>query len=419
MKKKLKLYHSYLNPERDHKEDKNAGNEDVQIQIPNREEWKKHGVYPFILDDSYCLIREKRYPLTEKRGHYQFRDFLTAINAWQDADVSHPLNAKGFRAGDLFFFDTETTGLGSGTGNLIFLLGYAFIDGEEVVVKQHFLPEPGAEVPLYYSFLKSVNYNTLVTYNGKAFDWPVVKTRYTLVREHLPKLPSFGHFDLLHAARRLWKHKLDSVSLKNVEEEILGIHREGDLPGYLAPMIYFDFLESKETTGILEVMKHNEADILSLIILYTHISYQLLGLDPWQTRREQLAVGHWYSSLKEVDKAVEIFEESLATYEGEARIKALHELAFLYKKQGKYESALEAWEEVTEFASGKLFVIANIEMAKILEHRLKDFDRALQCSFRALEVCTPEKQPDIEKRILRLQSKRVRQGNFPGNRKIR
>ena len=412
LKNKLQLYQSYIQPEK--KEVRESENKKEELFIPNREEWEKHGVYPFILEDAYCLIREKRYPLTTRRGRYTFSEFLTAMNAWQTAGVSHPLNAQGFMPGDLFFFDTETTGLGSGTGNIIFLLGYAYIDGEEVVVKQHFLPEPGFEVPLYYSFLQSVDYNTLVTYNGKAFDWPVVKTRYTLIRDHLPKLPAFGHFDLLHAARRLWKHKLASVSLKNVEEEILGIRRDGDLPGYLAPMIYFDFLESKETTGILEVMKHNEEDVLSQIILYTHITFQLLGLDVQQTRREQLAVGHWYSSLKEVDQAVTIFEKTLANYDGKARLDALYELAFLYKKQKNYDRAFATFQEVAEQASGTMFVSACIELAKILEHQKKDYDQALSWSYRALEACIPEKKKEVEKRIHRLENKRARMREFPG-----
>ncbi len=415
LKNKLNIYRSYISNQHDVPGDeKKIEQEREEINIPDREQWEKHDVYPFILDDRYCFIREKRYPLTEKRGNYSFADFYRAIAAWQRADFNHPLSAKGYRAGDLFFFDTETTGLGSGTGNVIFLLGYAYVDGEEIVVKQHFLPEPGGEVPLYYSFLSSVKYQTLVTYNGKAFDWPVLQTRYTLIRENLPKLPAFGHFDLLHAARRLWKHKLESVSLKNVEEKVLGIKRNGDLPGFLAPMIYFDYMESKEIDGILEVMKHNEEDVLSLIILYTHLSFQLLGLDPEQTSREQLSVGHWYSYIKEVDKAVEIYEEGLADYHGADRLQALNELAFLYKKQKKYDLALETWIEVAKHATGKLQVGAFIEAAKIFEHQMKDYQNALQLSLSALDICEVEERQEILKRIHRLERKVERFGSFPG-----
>ena len=55
----------------------------------------------------------------------------------------------------------------------------------------------------------------MVTYNGKAFDWPQVKTRHTLIREHVPKLPPFGHFDLYHAARRMWKHQSGTLKALN------------------------------------------------------------------------------------------------------------------------------------------------------------------------------------------------------------
>lgn len=111
-----------------------------------------------------------------------------------------------------------------------------------------------------------------MTYNGKAFDWPQVKTRHTLIRDRLPKLPEFGHFDLLHGARRLWKHKMDRVSLGTVEKEELGIRRLEDTPGYLAPMLYFHFIKAQEPDLLKGVLHHNEMDVLSLISLYIHMS---------------------------------------------------------------------------------------------------------------------------------------------------
>ncbi len=133
-----------------------------------------------------------------------------------------------------------------------------------MVVRQHILPQPGNEIPLYQSFLERINYDTLVTYNGKAFDWPQLKTQHTLIREHVPKLPEFGHFDLYHASRRLWKDKLERVKLSAVETDILGIKRTSDIPGYLAPMIYFDFIERKDPEILFGILKHNELDVLSL-----------------------------------------------------------------------------------------------------------------------------------------------------------
>ena len=169
---------------------------------PFMDVWMKEGVVPFYVDGDYCLVREKTYPLDMLHGKYRFLDFKQAVKAWNDSHLNHPLSASGYQAEDLFFFDTETTGLGGGTGNTIFLLGHASITDKEVVLKQHILPQPGSEIPLYKSFLESVNYSQMVTYNGKAFDWPQVKTRHTLIREHVPKLPPFGHFDLYHACEK-------------------------------------------------------------------------------------------------------------------------------------------------------------------------------------------------------------------------
>ncbi|PNB46269.1 hypothetical protein C1X64_36925, partial [Pseudomonas sp. GW456-E7] len=88
------------------------------------------------------------------------------------------------------------------------------------------------------------------------------------IRDRLPKLPEFGHFDLLHGARRLWKHKMDRVSLGTVEKEELGIRRQEDTPGYLAPMLYFHFVKAQEPDLLKGVLHHNEMDVLSLISLY-------------------------------------------------------------------------------------------------------------------------------------------------------
>ena len=107
-------------------------------------------------------------------------------------------------------------------------------------------------------------------------------------------LPAFGHFDLFHASRRLWKHKLERLKLSIVEKEVLGIERKDDIPGFLAPMIYFDFVESKHPEGMLGILKHNEIDILSLVTLYTHLTFQLLWIRSAANKTESYEVGRWF-----------------------------------------------------------------------------------------------------------------------------
>jgi len=340
--------------------------------IPFLDIWESADTIPFFQEDEYCLIREVHYSLDQYHGKYQFRDFLKAVDWWNRYEGNHPLSAKGFHPSDLFFFDTETTGLGGGVGNTIFILGYASFTEHEVILKQHFLPQPGMEVPLYYSFLENINYTTLVTYNGKAFDWPQVKTRHTLIRDHLPKLPAFGHFDLYHASRRLWKTKMDRVKLSNVEKEILQFERKDDIPGYFAPMIYFDLVDRKNPEGVIEILKHNENDILSLITLYTHLTMQILQKDPLQTNEEKLLIGKWFDYIGDENKAFETFSQIA----DENNIDAKYELAFKLKRRKEYAEAKVLWEDVAFSGNGQIQKLAYIELAKLLEHQYKDYQLA-------------------------------------------
>lgn len=390
------------------------------IEVPFREKWEEESVLPYFMDNDYCLIREVKYPLSQQHGHYCFRDLLTAVNIWNKQPFSHPISAEGHQVEELFFFDTETTGLGGGVGNTIFILGYASISGDQLIVRQHILPHPGAEVPLYQSFLEKVNYRTLVTYNGKSFDWPQVKTRHTLVREHVPKLPAFGHFDLFHAARRLWKHKLDRMKLAIVEKEVLGVERVDDIPGFLAPMIYFDFIENKHPKGMLGILKHNEIDILSLVTLYTHLTFQLCGIDRNQTRPEIYEVGRWFATLGEKKEAEKVLS-TLATGMDATAYQAKLLLAYQHKKERNWEIARKLFLEVVDCDDNLLRLEVFLELAKIYEHRLIDYQLAIHNCQKAIFLLTQSKNQikmkshitleQFETRLKRLERKFAK---FPG-----
>lgn len=388
------------------------------IEVPYRADWEKENVYPYYFDENYCLIREVSYPLTSRHGYYMFEDFLKAVQLWNSNHVHHPISATGHKAEDLFFFDTETTGLGGGTGNTIFLLGYASIKGENLVLRQHILPNPGAEVPLYQSFLEMVDYKTLVTYNGKSFDWPQVKTRHTLVRDHVPKLPPFGHFDLYHASRRLWKHRLDKLKLSVVEKEVLGFERINDIPGYLAPIIYFDFLETNRPDGMLGILKHNELDILSLVTLYTHLTFQLNGEDPMQTRSESFEVGRWYASLGEKNEAKKVLNK-LASGKDSTSFQAKLALAYQYKKSREWEKALCLFRETADNGDSELCLEASIEAAKLLEHKQKNINQAICYCQKAMNVMKQSELRELKQNLLPELVKRIERLNrksrkFPG-----
>lgn len=358
--------------------------------IPFLQDWERAGAKPYYFEEQFCLVREVRYPLSHLHGHYPFSDLLRAVELWQSFSGNHPLSAKGLSPTNLFFFDTETTGLNGGAGNTIFLLGHAQLVDDEIVLKQHFLPEPGYEVALYKSFLESVDYTTLVTYNGKAFDWPQVQTQHTLVKEHVPKLPAFGHFDLYHASRRLWKERIESVKLANVEGEILGIKRENDIPGFLAPMIYFDFVERKDPEAILKVLQHNEVDILSLITLFIHLTIQILSEDPQQSATEKTLVGKWFQYLGEKEVAATSFIS--AAKEGD--VVAKHYLAFHRKREKKFDEAKNLWMEVSGQPILTIQKEACIELAKLMEHQYKDYSQAVFFTEKALAIHTDSNRSD-------------------------
>jgi uncharacterized protein YprB with RNaseH-like and TPR domain len=378
--------------------------------IPNLKEWEAYGVKPYFANGEYCLIREVEYDLDYKHGKYRLGDLLPIMDEWQKSGVEHPLSAKGHQANDLFFFDTETTGLSGGTGTTIFLLGYARVLRDRVIVRQHLLPGPGNEVALYQSFLEEVDYTTLVTYNGKAFDWPQVKTRHTLIREHVPKLPAFGHYDLLHASRRLWKKKLESVRLANVEKEILGIERKDDIPGFLAPMIYFDFVKTNEMQGIKGVMKHNEWDVLTLITLYAHLSALLLVDSKERDKVEEYEIGRWYDTLGEKEAAKALYN-NISDFSPQATFN----LGMLKKKEQDYKGAKILFQKCFEDENHLCKETAGIEIAKILEHKEKNYSLALFYAEKSLEFFQSSNNKhlknsdsilaDFEKRINRLKNK--------------
>lgn len=387
------------------------------IDIPYREEWSAFQAKPFYFDNQYSIVREVSYPLDYLHGSHRFNELFEVVNLWEEKDVEHPLSFSKEEPSKMVFFDTETTGLGGGVGNTIFLIGYAQVFSDHVVVKQHFLPSPSHEVALYQGFLTDIgDYQAmkLTTYNGKAFDWPQIKTRHTLLRDTVPKLPAFGHFDLLHAARRLWKNNLPSVRLSIVEKEILNIKRDHDVPGYLAPMLYFDFLKDHDPKGLEGVFIHNEIDVLSLITLYIHIAKKLLNTPTIHTSiEEKYEIARWYEVVGQINIAISLYE-TLAYRQDQVATSAAKALGGLYKKQKQYEKATEIWTRLIENKSAVDAEVAT-ELSKIYEHQYKDYKKALYYAsigydawkekMRIIRTTAQQEKAAFLKRIQRLQEK--------------
>ncbi|MCT8137970.1 ribonuclease H-like domain-containing protein [Anaerobacillus sp. CMMVII] len=344
-------------------------------QTGDGQDWSSINGQLLFLEEQWTVYRELEYPLNYQLGSHRFSELKEVVQLWNESGLTHPLATNGLSGDQLIFFDTETTGLGTGTGNTIFLLGYCHVEGDVVKVKQFFLPGPAHEAAMYYHFLHDVkDLSNLVTYNGKAFDWPQVKTRHTLVRDQVPHLPKFGHYDLLHASRRLWKDTLPSCRLSIVEKEILDINREGDTPGSLAPLLYFDYLREKDPTIIEGVLRHNEMDVLGLIVLYIKLSKKILNKTA-NTFHETYEIARWFEKEKELKTAMSLYDY-VAKSQSSRQNEAIFALGMLLKKDKQLEEAIECFVLLAEKETSAS-VKACIELAKIYEHQFKDLKKAI------------------------------------------
>jgi uncharacterized protein YprB with RNaseH-like and TPR domain len=186
---------------------------------------------------------------------------------------------------DLLFFDLETTGLSGGPGTVAFLAAFGRFVREErpaaqagsfLRVHQYLLLDYPGEGDFLEAVLAELRAPApsgrpplLVTYNGKIFDSQVLKIR-CLMNGIQP--PEYYHADLLHPCRRLWKRVLSNCSQGEIETSVLGIDRTGDLPGALAPEIWFSFLKTGETGELLKICDHNLRDIRGLAAIFAALA---------------------------------------------------------------------------------------------------------------------------------------------------
>ncbi len=169
------------------------------------------------------------------------------------------------------FLDTETTGLAGGSGTYAFLVGIAWWEGGGLEIEQFFMREYSEERALLFALRERiVEHPVVVTFNGKSFDWPLLETRYRMSRKiSVPNLRA--HLDFLHPARNLWRLRLGSVRLSELERHVLGWDRGGDVLSGLIPQIYFDYLRGGPPERLVPVLNHNQMDLRGLAALSSRI----------------------------------------------------------------------------------------------------------------------------------------------------
>jgi hypothetical protein len=168
-----------------------------------------------------------------------------------------------------WFFDTETTGLAGGTGTLVFLFGGIQCDGRTFRLRQWLLTAFSAEAALMTVVQQTFNAAALlVSFNGKSFDLPLLRTRQRLHRQQLQE-QHLAHLDLLHPARSAFAARWPNVRLQTAERRLCDYHRSDDLPGAEAPLAFTSWLRGGDGRDLLRVMQHHRDDVLSLITLCT------------------------------------------------------------------------------------------------------------------------------------------------------
>jgi uncharacterized protein YprB with RNaseH-like and TPR domain len=292
------------------------------------------------------------------------------------------------------YIDTETTGLAGGSGTLPFLLGMAWFEGRQLVVEQLLLEKPGLEGPMLARMAELLaEASCVVSYNGKSFDWPLLRTRFVLNRVKAP--PLAAHLDLLHCARRVYKRRLGAVRLVHLEEAVLGLTREGDIPGELIPETYLGFLRGHVPGAALApIVEHNHLDLVALAAMLGELSRRFRGpgglpahpLDPagdgqsQQDARDQLGFATVAARADDHERALSFAHAAAAAdIRGELAPEA-HFLAGDVKlRRGDVGGAASAYRQSLEASvPGTLAAArAHLALAKLYEHRLKRPDLAL------------------------------------------
>lgn len=205
------------------------------------------------------LIRiERQFPLWHRFGRRPLADFPQLC---QEHFLFDPQRC--------LFLDTETTGLAGGTGTVAFMVGIGRLlpSATGFEVRQYLLTEFAGEKFLLDAIAGEIDAcDSLVTFNGKSYDLPLLTTRFRLQARDNP-LSGLPHLDLRHPLRRIYGKQLPDCRLKTLEQRVLGHHRNNDLPGAEAPKAWLDWLRQRETAGLLEVARHNRSDILALVAL--------------------------------------------------------------------------------------------------------------------------------------------------------
>lgn len=360
-------------------------------------------------EETPFFCREHIVPLDGLRGIE--RTTLEEIRACDPAFTGEHWDVR-----KLLFLDTETTGLSGGAGTLAFEIGLGFIDARGMVIRQYVMRDYGEESAMLAEIASLLpRFDTLVTFNGKSFDIPLLESRIVMhrIRVHLTDWP---HLDLLHACRRVYKLRLGRCSLSALEEAVLGESRTDDLPGAQVPQRYFDYLRTREFALLEDVLRHNRQDVESLASLTGYLCSAFREPEQLAHAEDAFCVGRTLlrgGHTEEGRRCLRILGMSSMSSQAHMVLSAS------YKKSREWASSVETWTAM--IARGEGGTWPYVELAKYYEHTERDYARALRYAGAALSRAlnlSPLGGDDAEiatlrKRVERLKRKLAAQGGSP------
>jgi uncharacterized protein YprB with RNaseH-like and TPR domain len=371
----------------------------LQSPIPTPEDWL-HGEE---VRTAYGVHYE-----TEKLYERQRRHGSIGIVDLEDLshDLLDPISngqIRGVSPAKWCFLDTETTGLMGGSGTYAFLIGVGRITPQGFRVRQFFMRDYGEEASQLSALTEHLKqFEVLITYNGRTFDQPLLETRYRMVRQR-PPFSALEHLDLLFGARRLWNLRFDSCRLVDLENQILGVERQGDLPGEMIPYVYFEYVRTHEIFRLMPVFHHNAIDILTLACLTAIVPRAFHGQAEFSHGAEMVGLARWWRQADQHENALALFRQAVEkNLSDDLLFRTLWDIAALEKKLGREHAALPV---LTDLAASRnpWRGAAFVELAKYYERRERNYALALEMTRSAMELEPSEallrRAARLEKRV--------------------
>lgn len=353
-----------------------------------------------------CLEVRASYRIEYRHGIHRLSDFFRLDLASLDRICGG--TGQRLLPEEVLFVDLETTGLSLGAGTWVFLAGFGFFGNGNYQIVQLFLRNFDEEPAFLHRAGRLMEgFRSVVTFNGKRFDLPLLEGRYAL-HGQTNCIAALRHWDLLYPVRRLWKGRLGDCRLDTVEAERLGLRREVDeIRGDRIPEAYLRFIHSGDASLLGGILHHNAADLLSLAALAIHIQRCWQEMDPREANL--VSLGRYLERTGCHEEGIRCYR--IASRHGpsrEEKERALWLLAQRMKREGVLQEALDAWEVLAEEGLAWAAVACE-ELAKHHEHRSKDLAKALYYVEKALngDVCLdPATRVRLEHRLSRLGKKK-------------